>query len=148
MDLSLDDFCFSQTIQTRWSDFDMLGHANNAVYITWLETARMHYVLEVGGWDVKEYGMVVAHVSIDYKKPVEMKHVRPEVLIRPTHLGNTSFRLDYAIISRSQEGEVILHTLAHTIMVTLHPVNGTPIPLPDSLRKQLAPRDTETTGTK
>lgn len=146
MELSLDDFCFSQTIQTRWSDFDMLGHANNAVYITWLETARMHYVLEVGGWDVKEYGMVVAHVSIDYKLPVEMKHTRPEVFIRTSHLGNTSFRLDYAIVSRDKEGKVTLHTLAHTIMVTLDPVKGTPIPLPEKLRKQLSAGPAETSN--
>ncbi|MFA0962913.1 acyl-CoA thioesterase [Roseivirga sp. BDSF3-8] len=148
MDFSLDAFCYSTVIQTRWSDFDMLGHANNAVYITWLETARMNYVLEVGGWDHREYGMVVAHVSIDYKRPVEMKHSRPEVLIRTSHLGKSSFKLDYAIISRGKDGEVTLHTLAHTVMVTLDPVKGTPIPLPDMLRKQLSGGNTETSSAK
>lgn len=142
MDLSLDSFCYSMKIQTRWSDFDMLGHANNAVYITWLETARLHYVLDVGGWDQNEYGMVVAHVSIDYKQPVEIND-QPEVLIRVAHLGNTSFKLEYAIISRKESGEISLHTLAHTIMVTTDRVKGTPIPLPDGLRKQLGASETQ-----
>ena len=36
-------------IQIRWRDLDVLGHVNNAVYLTYFELARLAYVRAVLG---------------------------------------------------------------------------------------------------
>ena len=41
---NLTNFPFHVNIQTRWRDLDAFGHVNNAVFATYIETAREHYL--------------------------------------------------------------------------------------------------------
>lgn len=43
-----DLFRFSTTFEVRWRDLDAMGHVNNAVYFTYLEQTRVHYLRELG----------------------------------------------------------------------------------------------------
>lgn len=58
-------------IQTRFCDFDVLGHLNNAVYSTYIELARVHFYQDILGMDLTQVTGVVANFNIDYKRPVK-----------------------------------------------------------------------------
>jgi acyl-CoA thioester hydrolase len=61
------------THSVRSYECDMYGHVNNAVYLNYLEYARMEF-LKDSGFDYEKFraagfGLVVARVCIDYKQP-------------------------------------------------------------------------------
>ena len=60
-------------IQVRFRDTDAMRHVNNAVYLSYLELARMQYWKSLTG--LKGYSLVefiIARVQIDYRSPVKM----------------------------------------------------------------------------
>ena len=63
------NFCF--TTPVRFRDIDMFDHVNNAVYLTYVESARVAYYSQVTGLqDPHDFDMTVARVEIDFKKPI------------------------------------------------------------------------------
>ncbi len=48
-----DSFKYKTNIETRFTDFDMMGHVNNAIYFTYMEIARSKYWKQAIGWDWK-----------------------------------------------------------------------------------------------
>ena len=52
-------------IQVRLTDIDILGHVNNAIYLSYFEMTRIHYFnLLVGpNWDWMENGVVFLLLS-------------------------------------------------------------------------------------
>ncbi|HHL53138.1 MAG TPA: acyl-CoA thioesterase, partial [Flammeovirgaceae bacterium] len=65
----MSEFKFTMPIQPRYADFDMLGHLNNATYLTYFEVARLHYFYTIG-WRLKDVSNVVARMEIDFLAPV------------------------------------------------------------------------------
>jgi acyl-CoA thioester hydrolase len=66
-------------IQTRWTDFDALGHVTYAAYPVFFDEARDAYLTErVGGFE--QWPTVVVHFSIDYKR--EIRRPASDVLVR------------------------------------------------------------------
>ncbi len=66
-------FRHQYAIQVRWGDMDALGHVNNAVYLTYLEQARVDYTRrELKLWDgaAGKIGLIMARVEIDFKLPL------------------------------------------------------------------------------
>lgn len=47
--LSTDPFPYELRQPVTFRDIDVLGHVNNAVYVTWFETARTNYMMELCG---------------------------------------------------------------------------------------------------
>lgn len=67
------------THRVRTYECDAYGHVNNAVYLNYLEYARTEYLREVG-FDYSAavaagYGLYVARIEIDYKKPAFPENV-------------------------------------------------------------------------
>ena len=89
-------FRFSTGIEVRWSDCDAFGHVNNAVYLTYLEQARLAYWREVLP-DVPFSGLIIARIEIDFRAQA-FPGDRLEVRAAVTSLGNTSFRHEYEIV--------------------------------------------------
>jgi acyl-CoA thioester hydrolase len=90
-------------LQTRWTDFDALGHITHAAYPVYLDEARDRFLTgAVGPFD--EFGWVVAHVSIDYKR--EIRHPAEEVVVRTrvAELGRTSLTFEHEVLA--PDGEV------------------------------------------
>jgi acyl-CoA thioester hydrolase len=83
-------------IDVRFRDLDALEHVNNAVYATYLETARLRYLETVGIGEPPRPTMMVARLEIDYRKSI-LYSQRVEVGIRVAELGTKSFSLEYEI---------------------------------------------------
>jgi acyl-CoA thioester hydrolase len=127
------DFKFSLPIQPRYADFDMLGHLNNATYVTYYEVARLNYFYEIG-WTLKDATNVVAHFDIDFLLPI-LPDSKVLCSIKTISLGSKSFQMQYALTSL--EGSIIF-SRAHSVQVSIDKNNGKAILIPDNVRELLS----------
>ena len=94
----LENYKFKHTLQTRWKDLDAFRHINNAVFLSYIEDAR---IILLKRWKINydKKSLIVASVKIDYLKQV--KH--PSSLSigqRVSRLGTKSFDIESAIFNR------------------------------------------------
>jgi acyl-CoA thioester hydrolase len=103
-------------IQTRWPDFDALGHLNHAVYHVYLDEARDEALRSTVG-DFNAWPNVVVHASIDYRREVALG-VR-EIIVRTqiAEVGRSSVRFEQAIVT--PEGELAAE--AEAVLVAWNP---------------------------
>lgn len=97
---------FSIRVKVSFRDIDALGHVNNAVYFTYMESARAEYWMRL--FDIKELrqlGFIVAHAECDYKIAARFGE-ELEVSIWTSSVGNSSFVWEYEI-RRTASGELV-----------------------------------------
>jgi len=63
---------YTTDIDVRFRDIDAMGHVNNAVYATYIEQARTEYFRDVLDADLSALATVLASLSIDFRRPVEL----------------------------------------------------------------------------
>ena len=130
--MSDDLFRFSTALEVRWRDLDALGHVNNAVYFTYLEETRFHYLRELGviPSDPSGIGMILAEASCQFKSPLRLGE-RVTVWMRVSELRNSSFIFEYRV-----EGEGgRLAATARSVQVCYDYQNQRPISIPDEWRE-------------
>ena len=106
---NLDDFLLQHEISTRWKDLDAFGHVNNAVFLSYIEDAR---ILFFKRWNINynERSLIVASVKIDYLRQVE----HPSQLIigqRISRIGKTSFDIHSVIFDKKTLEQVCESTI-------------------------------------
>ncbi|MCD2199777.1 acyl-CoA thioesterase [Halobacterium sp. KA-4] len=122
------EFPFTTTVDVRYQDHDTLGHVNNAVYVTYLEEARVAYLTEHAGLSMENLSMVVAHLDVDFVEPV--RHAESvEVAIDVTDVGGSSFTMAYEI---RHENSVAVE--AESVQVTINSDTGKSHPVPKAWR--------------
>ncbi len=133
-----ENFKFKKKLELRYSDFDMMGHVNNAMYLTYFEYVRILYTTEICHWDSKETGLVVATATIDFRVSI-VRTSNPVIHIRCNRLGNKSFGFEY-IISEENNPNTIYAT-GFTTMVTLDVNTNETIRIPDEYREKIKKYD-------
>lgn len=137
----LSEFNFQIPIQIRFSDIDMLGHVNNAVYLTYIEYARVPYFEKIFGEliDWKESGLILAKSEILYKKPI---YLNDELIIglRTSHVGDKSFKTEYGFFIK-KESETVLAATAETVLVCMNYKSGSTFVMPESWRNAIKLND-------
>lgn len=125
-------FRFSTTLEIRWRDLDALGHVNNAVYFTYLEQARVHYLRELGlvPSDPSAIGMILAQTSCQFKSPLELGE-QVTIYMRVSELRNSSFIVEY----RLEGGDGRLAATARSAQVCYDYQNQRSIPISDQWRE-------------
>jgi len=102
---NFDNFKYKTSIETRFADFDMMGHVNNAVYFTYMEIARTKYWKHAISWDWEKTGVVIAKASLDYLLPVYLQD-KLTMYVRTSRIGNSSFDLEYSLVKEVNGKEV------------------------------------------
>jgi acyl-CoA thioester hydrolase len=95
----LTSFPFVFPVDVRFRDLDALGHVNNAVYLTYLESARIAWWQEVSGRPLAQIGMILARTEIDYRSPAAYGE-RLEVGLRCASMGRSSFVMEFRMEER------------------------------------------------
>jgi acyl-CoA thioester hydrolase len=121
------DFVHRETV--RFRDVDSMGHVNNAVFLTYLEEARIAFLLPLGA---EVSSMILARVEIDFRAPLRMGD-EVEIGVRPANVGTKSFELEYEVRSRD-----LVAAEAKTVIVSFDYVSGRSIEVPASWREALA----------
>lgn len=102
-------------IQLRFKDVDKMGHVNNANHLTYIELARIKYFEDVVGVDAnwsQQQGIILAHISIDYKAPLFLQD-QVFVYTRCSKLGKKSIELSWVIVrEKSGKEEIIAQGIA------------------------------------
>lgn len=128
------DFDFTTTFDVRFRDIDMLGHVNNAVYLTYLETARVAFWnrhFGTFGWD--RMAFLVGDAYVRYLAPIPLQ-TRVEIGVRFASIGNKSFVLDYQV-RNAATGEVMAEARTTQVMVDR---SGKTYRVPDEIRERAA----------
>lgn len=124
---------FRAHLRTRWSDDDLQGVLNNAVYPTLLEEARLAYGRELGLMDGRAFPFLLLQSNVRFVAP---GRGGAEVVVElcTTHLGTRSFTQAYRV--RGPEGEVWCE--AEAVLVAYDPASGASAPLADGFRARIA----------
>ncbi|RRQ79336.1 thioesterase [Streptomyces griseofuscus] len=94
----------------RWSDMDAYGHVNNAVFVRYLEEARINFLFRPD----KEFqqGSVVARHEIDYKRQLVHRHHPVDIELWITEIRAASFTMAYEV----KDADVV-YVRASTVVV-------------------------------
>ena len=127
-------FRFEQPITVRYGDLDPQWHVNNARFLSFIEHARMNYLLELGLFDGHSFWnlpLIVADMHIRYLKPIEMTD-KVVVSMGVTRIGNKSLLLECEIAN--QDGSIVFATAENT-MVAYDYHSKSAIPVSEELRE-------------
>ncbi|ERH09709.1 MAG: putative thioesterase [halophilic archaeon J07HX64] len=124
-------------LPVRYRDIDTLGHVNNAVYVTYLEQARVEYIREVLGTTPDDPGFVVAHISVDYERAIGLGET-VVVALGVTGIGQSSVTMEYEIRT-----DGALAATAETTIVALGET-GDPTPIPEGWRERITAHEGRT----
>jgi len=131
-------FRFRFPIEVRFRDLDALGHVNNAVYLTYLESARIGWWLHVTSRQgLSALDMILARVEIDFRSPVGYAESL-DVGVRCASIRRSSFVVESVIAARAS-GRVAAE--ARKVLVHYDYAAQRPSPLPEELRQKLLAQD-------
>jgi acyl-CoA thioester hydrolase len=134
----LKGFRFVHELSVRFDDLDAFRHVNNAVFLTYLEAARIAYWLETtkrGGLDALD--MIVARIEIDYRAPVFFG-ASLRIGVRCASMRRSSFVMEFRVEDVAA-GALVAEakkTLVHYDFAAARSA-----PLPPQIRQLLKERD-------
>jgi acyl-CoA thioester hydrolase len=117
-------------IEIRWRDMDAFGHVNNAVYLTYLEELRDEWMERTIGSAGDVWDFVLAHVSVDYRRPLTQGDGIVVARVWPAGAGRSSVRTREEL--RTGAGELCAQ--AESVMVARDRTTGASRPLTDAER--------------
>ena len=119
-------------LSVRWRDMDAMGHVNNAKYISYLEEARVRWMLGVPGVSMPDaIAPVVAATNVNYRLPITWPN---DVLIElfVDRLGNSSVTIGHRIVD--QQDRAILYSDGNVVVVWMDTRTGRSASLPEAIR--------------
>ncbi|TKX59346.1 acyl-CoA thioesterase [Halorubrum sp. SS7] len=123
---------YTVDIEVRFRDIDALGHVNNAVYATYIEQARTRYFRDVLDIDISQSSNVLASLSIDFRRPIELPDENVTVTVELADLGRSSATMAHEI----RVGDAVAAEAEATV-VALDPETGEPAPIPEEHRTKM-----------
>jgi acyl-CoA thioester hydrolase len=132
-------FRYETTIPTRYRDLDPMGHVNNAVYASFCEQARMAYFDDVFDMDLDALNMVLAHLEIDYERPITQGQ-SVTVRVRVAEIGGSSFTMAFELLANDA-----VAATAETTQVVLG-ADGSPTRVPAAWRERVLDFEADVVG--
>ena len=120
------DFPFTHRVRVRFQDCDPMGHANNAVYSTYIEEARIGVLSDLSPF-------ILARVEIDFRSELRAGE-EVEVRSRCSRIGTKSFDLEHELWANDR---VVAE--ARSVLVSYDYALGESVRVPDELRVRLLP---------
>ena len=122
-------------LQVRFRDTDAFGHVNNAVFLTFLELARIRYLLEILEPDetFDRLPLILARVELDFRSPIQFGE-DVEVDTQVDRIGRSSIAMSHRMTAgagRRLAGE------AQSVLVTYDYAIARPMPVPDEWRRRI-----------
>jgi acyl-CoA thioester hydrolase len=137
------DFAHRYTVDVRFGDTDAMGHANNARFLTYCESARIDYWEQATGepFGLATHGesesMILAEIRVTFRSPAFFGEVLT-VESRLGRVGRTSFTLEHRITaSASARGEARLVATAEAVQVLYDYATNRPRAVPDDVIARL-----------
>ena len=117
----------------RFNDLDAFGHVNNAVYLTYLEEARIAFLEHLGlVRELADMAIILARAEIDFRSPARAGE-ELDIAVRATRLGTKSFELAYEVASGGR-----LLAEARSVQVGYDYARRETVAIPETWRRKLA----------
>ena len=127
------DPLFRVPMAGRCRDLHAFNHVNNSKYLSYLEEARLHWMIGVPGKGLDDHvAPVVAAAQLNYRRPIGWPaQVVIELFVE--RLGNTSLTIGHRIVDATDAG--VLYCDGHVVMVWIDRDSGVAAALPDPVRE-------------
>ena len=131
----LGEYSFKLPIRVRFRDTDMMGHVNNAVYLTYFEAGRIEYWITLtGNPALEDLPFILARTEIDFL--AEARAAEELTLgVRAGRLGNKSFDLEYLLV-RDADGKPVARGRSVQVMFDYESKQAQP--LDDETRRMIS----------
>ena len=131
-DYKIDDYKLKYHLETRFRDLDAFGHVNNAVYASYIESARVSLL---NSWKIprsnKGKSIIMASLKINYHS--QLNHPTSLVLGQKIiRLGRTSFDIE-TVVFDSSDNRVICSALV--VVVCFDFDSQSPVEVYDSIKQ-------------
>ena len=98
-----EEFKVGVDVQVRFSDTDGMRHVNNAMFLSYLEFARMKYWEKLTGLsDFGKVDFILARVELDYRSPI-LPGETVVVQLRIDRIGGSSFDFKYRMEGKTSQ---------------------------------------------
>lgn len=123
------DFRHGVDLQIRFNDIDILGHVNNAVYLSFFDLGKAEYFTEAIGMkmEIGKVGVAIVNINANFFSPTYFNEpIR--VYTSVTRLSVHSFTLEQRIVNQ-ETGDVKCTCTA--VMAGFDPKKAISVPLPE-----------------
>ena len=130
--LTADIPLISVPMMVRWRDLDAFNHVNNSKFLSYLEEARLQWLMTLPGeWIDENIAPVVAAAHINYLRPIEWPNeIAIELFVE--RLGNTSLTIGHRILGATDSNA--LYADGNVVMVWIDKQGGKAAALPEVVR--------------
>ena len=135
--------------RVRWGDVDAANIIFYGSYIRFFEIAETELFRAVGMpygkiFDELDIWLPRVHLECDFHRAAQLDDLL-EVSVYVGKFGRTSLRLNFEVRRKDKDGliEQNLMATAHFVLVSTRRDNLQPIPVPEELRRALAPYSSE-----
>ena len=129
-----DQFRFHVDIEVRFRDLDAMGHVNNAVFLTYVESARVGYWQKLSGRSsLEQMDIILARTEIDYRAPINLGET-VEIGLRVAEIRRSSFAMEFVMLERATQR---LAAEGRNVLVFYDYASGRSAELPARLRATL-----------
>ena len=130
-------FGHRQSIEVRFADTDAMGHVNNAVYLTFVEAARIGWWTAATGEPLEREagraeGLILAEAEVAFRAPVFFGET-VVVETRATRLGRTSLGVEHRLTASRPGGPTRLVATCRSVLVRYDYGTERPVPWPARL---------------
>jgi acyl-CoA thioester hydrolase len=131
----IDDYGYVADVTTRWTDNDVYGHVNNAVFYQYFDSVANKFLVEEGGLDIHHSDVIglVVESGCQYHAPIEYPAAL-RVGLRVDRLGNRSVTYGLAVFTLDVAQAVAHGYFSH---VFVDRESRRPVPMPEKLRSAL-----------
>ena len=101
----------------RWADMDLQGHVNNAVYVDYLQEARVDLMRQHGpsAASTGRAGLVVVRHDVTYVEPLTFRFRPVSIECWVTEIRAASFTMAYEVFHEDAHGRTV-HLRATTVL--------------------------------
>jgi len=132
------DFPVHWPVLTRWTDNDMFGHLNNAVYYELFDTAINAWINTNCGIDPLAVPWLGVVAESGCKYFAELQFPDPLFVgLAVARLGNSSVTYQLGIFQGDDEAERPVAAVGHWVHVYVDRTRRRPVPIPDTVRSLL-----------
>ena len=129
-----DHFRHHTRVEVRFRDIDAFGHVNNSAFVTYIEQARVRFLIDILAVDViQSLPIILASLKVDFRAPILFGQ-EIEIGTRVDWIGTTSFSVSHDMHARSDDATAKLVAEASTVLVAYDYGTEQPIPVPDAWR--------------
>ena len=124
-------------LSVRWRDLDAFNHVNNSKFLSYLEEARLRWMIGLPGeWIDENVAPVVAAANVNYRRPIEWPNeIMVELFVE--RLGRTSLTIGHRIVHADDAS--VLYADGNVVMVWIDKARGQAAALPDAVRAACVP---------